>query len=397
MRIHASPDPDVQQDSPADAAALSAAMDAGIAGTPLPEPTQTPEPAPAAAPAPDAAKPAEVDPFAEPEAPKVEPIPGTEEAKNATDVADPAAKEGGEPAAKTPEQQADEARRAENDKEADRLQLKKEARDRFHALNDTIAQQAPLIEALTKAGIKDAAQLPQVIEHAQAGRDMVALVMETGASPQQYTMALDYLAAAKAAATGNVQAAEQCWNWMLEELQGLAPLLGKEVPGLVDPLAAHADLQQDVDAERITRERALELAKSRNTDALRTANAEAARTATQQQTQQQEAYRAAIEKGRADLTALGPQLAANDPGGAAAYRAKEPALIALVKDVTAKLPPDQWRQAIALGYLKIPEPAPHVQPGSPMRSGGTLPSLAPEFTDPHKALDFELDRVSRGE
>ncbi|WP_206002637.1 hypothetical protein, partial [Pseudomonas viridiflava] len=78
-----------------------------------------------------------------------------------------------------------------------------------------------------------------------------------------YGAALDYLGLIGKAQRGDMAAAGQAYDVMAKELSVLAQMLGKEVPGVHDSLAAHADLLAEVQAGDLPRARALEIASTR--------------------------------------------------------------------------------------------------------------------------------------
>lgn len=378
---------------------LMAAMDAGIAGEPMPEVTPAEPPAKPADTPPAGEKPADPGPTDDPAS-----IPGTPEhaaaaaAKKKTDdeAAAAAAAQG-----ETPEAQAEAARRAEVDKEADALGIRNEkTRKRFHELNDQVAKAAPTMAMLEKVGVKDMAGVEQLIGNAQAAVDIVGMVQATGAEPQQYIMALDYLKYANDANTkGDLVAAAKCYDWMMEEMKHLAGMLGREIPGIVDPLAAHPDLQADLEDERITRERALEIAQGR-------AQATVKKTLDERQTtaqKQADDDAVAVNQGKASLTELGNELAKANP---AQYRALYPQLKEAIAEIAAEFPPSQWAQATRLAYKALaktaqPAPAPPVgKPAAgnegPVRSSGPRPPMHKEFDNPMEALDAGINDADAG-
>lgn len=380
---------------------LMAAMDAGIAGEPMPEVTP-PEPAakPDGAPA-DGDKPA-----GEPASDDPASIPGTPEhaaaaaAKKKTDD-EAAAAAAAQP--ETPEAQAEAARRAEVDKEADALGIRNEkTRKRFHELNDQVAKAAPAMAMLEKVGVKDIAGVEQLIGNAQAAVDIVGMVQATGAEPQQYVMALDYLKYANDANTkGDLGAAAKCYDWLLEEIKHLGGMLGRELPGVLDPLAAHPDLQADLEDERITRERALEIVQAR-------AHTTVKKTLDERQTtarQQADTEAAAVNEGRTALTALGNELSGANP---AQYRALYPQLKDAIAEIATEFPPSQWAAATRLAYKQLartaqaaPAPAaakPAAPAGNegPVRSSGPRPPMHKEFDNPLDALDAGINDADAG-
>lgn len=424
---HHDPDPPAggAEGDAASAAALGA-LDAAIADQPLPD---IPEPKPAAQ-AKDGEEPPPDQPDLLDQALQGDPAGETPEARQARELAekqatDKAAKDKADADAaaaaeadanKTDAEKAEDARKAKVDADVQALrdELKAEGKElspkgeaRFRAAAETISQQEAHLGAVSKTlGIdfakpEEAQQrLAMIRDNAQAGVEMVNLVMQTGAQPEQYTMALDYLAVANKANQGDVKAQEQALKWLLEEVNHYAGLLGRDITGLVDPLAAHADLQRDVAEERITRERALELAAGRNKDKMVQDGQRALQEQQQRQTQQTQAQEAAINAGREALNQLGPKLAAADPGGAEAFKAKGPQLIALVKDVTAKFPPDQWVAQVSLGYLNLKAPTPAAPApgagGGPLRPAGPVGVLQGQFDDPYAALDAGIAAADQG-
>lgn len=397
------PDPaPTPTESPQQAALL--AMDAGINDEPMPD-IPGPEaakdpPAPASPPAPDPAAPADPAEPAKPGSPEAR----AADIKAKDGEGKPAGKDGkpadpkpGEPAADDPAKAAADAEIA---KEADSLGLKDKARERFTSLVNDVKAAAPYREAAEKLGIKSPEQLAQLAERASVGVDMVEMIRSTGATPQQYDMTLNYLDQVNKGINGDVKAASQCWNWLMEELATLAPIVGKEVPGIVDPLKDHADLQREVENGDISRARALELAQQRAAAKARE-NADLARKQqADQQKQTEEQKQAAVQKGRESLTALGNELAAADP---AAYQAKFPMLAHIVKtEIVPKHPPGEWAQRAAMAWAKIvtmpaaPAPAPNgggrpAPAPAPVRPGGPTPPALPEFNDPMQALNAALD------
>ena len=273
-------------------------------------------------------------------------------------------------------------------KEADTLGLKGKANERFVAMANEIKTLAPLKAALEQAGIKDVAELPTLVKHAKDGADLVEMVKGTGASPDQFGQTLDYLALVTKAGAGDRQAAEQAFAVIESEYQALAKVLGKEVPGVHDPLAEYPDLQKDVEGGDVTRERALEIAQARTAAKVQ----QEARARQQQTTEQTTAQQRAIDEGRAALNALEAKLQA-DPH----YAAKKPALIAKLGEIRQKFAPDQWAYAAELAYAAIPNPQPAKPPPSAIRPGGPRPAMAPAvFENPEDALEAGIAAASAG-
>lgn len=356
-----------------------AALDAGIAAADGGEPT--PEAVPAAPVEPAApADPAPADPA--PQDPPAGDAPPADPAADPNALpADPAAPPAAEPDADT-------------EAEIASMGLKDKTAERFRTLAGQVKDLAPIRDALKAAGIEDVASLPQLVERSKVGEDMVQMVVATGANPEQYGMALDYLGLISKASRGDMAAAGQAYDVMAKELSVLAQMLGKEVPGVHDPLAAHADLLAEVQAGDLPRARALEIASTRAQGQFSTA-------AQRQQDEQQQAAQQAEEAGINWLKQFDADARAQDPS----YLAKRPALDEAVANIRRTLHPSKWPEATALAYARIQAPAPAAaapaapaapaqpRPG-PMRPSGPRPVMVPAFDDPMKALEFGIDQAN---
>lgn len=269
---------------------------------------------------------------------------------------------------------------------------KAETRERFDKLRagyDTLhAEVAPLREALAKAGVKDAAaELPAIIERAQIGADMLKMVSDTGATPEQYGMTLDYLHTVNAASRGDAASAEQWGKFLQSEVAAYTKVTGRTLDAGPDPLAQFPDLQDAVEAGDMTQKYALEVAATRAQTAVRRhADDETARTTQAQQEQAQ---------GVTWLQQYDAKMVAADPS----YAAKRPMLSALVTNIRATLPPAQWPQAVERAYASIPAMAapapapvaPAKPPPGPVRPSGPRPTMVPQFDDPMAALDAGIN------
>lgn len=309
-------------------------------------------------------EPAAVDP------PAADPVPGSPEAAaaEAAAAADPNAPPAGDPAAPVPD--------AEVEAEITALGIKEKAAARFRELTAEVKELAPIREQLSAAGIKDLADLPRVIQRSRDADDLISMVQETGATPEQYGMTLDYLRVVNAAQNGDPQAAERALEMIMSEAQALAQALGREIPGVHDPLAAHQDLVDAVKAGEVDRARALEVANAR-TQSRALADRQRSQ-ASEQQTQQ------AAENARQQLIAYDQQMQA-DPQ----YVAKRPMLDALVSQIRQTLPPQQWLAATQRAYASIPAPpappappaAPAAPAASPVRATGPRAPMTPTTFD----------------
>lgn len=291
--------------------------------------------------------------------------------------------------------EADEAPAAEKPKaetpdqveaEISSLGLKEKSAARFRELTAEVKELAPLREQLKAAGIEKVEDLPRIAQRARDADELISMVQETGATPDQYGMALDYLRLVNAGQRGDVKAVEQAYEIMSREVAALGQLLGKEIPGIHDPLAQHSDLQQAVEAGDMTRKYALEVAASRTQQHVRSRADEQV----QQQTRQQQA----VERGRQGLIQFDQHAAASDP----AYAAKRPILNGIVATIRETLPPEQWLAATQRAYaaIQLPAapvtaPAPKPTPG-PVRASGPRPAMIPQTDDPMEALEFALQQ-----
>lgn len=179
-------------------------------------------------------------------------------------------------------------------------------------------------------------------------------ITSTGATPQQFGNALNYLAAIN---SKDPDAMAQAYDAMSKELQWLGQRIGREAPGF-DPISAHPDLAEKVASGDLTREVAAEMAQHRQRGVLQ----QEQRTTQQQTHQAQQAQ----EQGLAQVQALGSQLKAADP----AFAQKLQFLMPTVEIIQSTLPPDQWASAIHNAYLRLPAvaaPAP-AAPAAPRQA-----------------------------
>lgn len=208
------------------------------------------------------------------------------------------------------------------------------------------------------------------------------MIQDTGATPEQYGSALGYL---KAVNSGDPALMAQAFDAMQQEMAWLAKQLGREVPGVVDPLADHADLKAAVDEGEITRKHALELAQAR---AMQVRQQQA-----QQRTQQQTAQQQEQAQVQQQLAALETRLKA-DP----AYQAK---MAQVDFDwIKANVPPAKWAAAVEHQFARAvvappAPPAPAKPPvGSvPLRPVGRSQGMRPVPKDDMEAFELGLREV----
>lgn len=175
----------------------------------------------------------------------------------------------------------------------------------------------------------------------------VETVQSTGATPDQFGMALGYL---KAVNAGTPEGLNEAYEMMLGELQTIAKALGKDIPGIVDPLEDFPDLKARVDDDEatnpLTREDALQIAQSRRVATMR--------QEAQTQTQQSQAQTNAVNAGLTAVKAFGEGKRVSDP----LFAQKTAAIKPLVERVVANLPPDQWLGAVQELYANANVAAP---------------------------------------
>jgi hypothetical protein len=283
------------------------------------------------------------------------------------------------PVEKTPEQIAaekaiadDPAKKAEADRDA---AIEKEIVD--SKMKPATAERfRELAKRPTPAEVEK--QLAPLKVRAEQADQWEGIIAESRATPDQLNNALGYLQAIN---SGNPVSMGKAYDSMLQEVAWLGKQLGREVPGLFDPLAEHADLKAKVDGGDMARADALEIARHR-AEALR-ASANATRQTETQNAEQ--GRKAAIDGGIAALNTLGQSLKAANPD---VYAKKFPLLkddLAYARD---NLPPDKWVGFIQRAYERItiaaPPPAPPPVGHVPLRPTGTA---AGQNAKPKNALE----------
>lgn len=279
----------------------------------------------------------------------------------------------------------DEPKQPDADTEAEisALGLRERSAARFRELSAEVKELAPIREALKAAGVEKPDELPLLVDKAKRADEFVGMVMETGATAEQYGMTLDYLRTVNQAARGDVSATEQWGKFLEGEIAAYTKATGRTVGAGPDPLADHPDLQAAVESGEVTRTYAMELVKTR-------AQKNVAEQVQRQTVEQQQAQQAE-QQGIQQLVAFDQQMQA-DP----TYAAKRPMLNALVANIRATLPASRWLAATQEAYRSIPDvpaaspvAAPKPPPG-PVRPTGPRPTMTPEFKSDAEALDFAL-------
>ena len=309
-----------------------------------------------------------------------EPVPGTPEAAAAETAAEEAAAAGADAAA--PDKDTED--------EIAALGLKEKSAERFRGMAAEIKALAPIKAQLEAAGIKDVAELPELAQRAKDGADLVEMVSSTGMSPDDFSRLLDYGGTIAAARSGDRAAVERAFEEVGKEYAAIAKALGKEIPGVFDPLAAYPDLAEQVESGDVTRAAALELAGARNH-----------RQAAQQQQEQaedqrrtQQGLQAAQQQGVASLVQWEQSVIAKDP----TYPAKREALNAEVAKIRQNYPPSQWAAMTEYAYRAIPAPAaaPAKPASNAIRPTGHSRMAPATFDSVEDALDFGISQASAG-
>jgi hypothetical protein len=268
----------------------------------------------------------------------------------------------------------------ETDAAVTELGLKGKAETRFREMAGTIKTQAQELEPLRV--------------EADRGREWERLVTETKATPEQFGQSLGYLSYIN---SGDPKKMGEAFDFLLNELTSLGKNIGREVPGLVDPIADHEDLKQAVTFGEMTRAAALELAQRRTAEARNNERA----TATEQQTLHQQEF----DKGMTAVADLSTRLKAEDP----AFGEKLKVLAPLLDEIRQTVAPSKWVAKIEGIYKRIqvtapvaaaPAPAPAARPpvgAMPLRATGSATAMQRSLkgADEMDAFNMGLESVSR--
>lgn len=208
------------------------------------------------------------------------------------------------------------------------------------------AKQVPVLEARATEAETQLSSVRQMVAESGLGQDEFAGMLQMGRlfksdNPEDLKTALQQIDGLRA---------------------DIATRLGVDAPG-VDPLAKHPDLAADVEAMSISRERALELVRLRDTAAR-------AKETSQSQTEIQEFQRNATAAAKQMEKALAER--ANTPGHAAkmAFINAKLADPAAQQAFVATYAPHQWAAAMLMMYDAYNPPAPATPaPPQPLRPG----------------------------
>jgi hypothetical protein len=170
---------------------------------------------------------------------------------------------------------------------------------------------------------------------------MVQGIQATGTTTEQYSELLSFMALFN---SGDPAQQEKALDLVEGVAERLATLLGKERK-ITDPLSAHEDLRAEVAANKLTPQRAREIAAHRNQQKFR---GDLTQTANDQQRAQQQQQQERT-KAKTDLTALEVTLRSTDPQ----YGAKRAMLVPVLKAIFPTLPPSQWKSAFERAYRNV--------------------------------------------
>lgn len=164
--------------------------------------------------------------------------------------------------------------------------------------------------------------------------------------------------------------------------------LGRDAPGF-DAIADFPDLVADVEEQRVTRERALEIANARRVQAAETAKAEAARRANAHRGETQAAFEKARDGALTAIDDWTARTAATDLD----FKAKEATILPRIEQIVREYPPHLWLPTIKTVYESIvvqkPQPNQDLGGHKPLRPSGAKPG-APAPTSMAEAIDQGL-------
>lgn len=200
---------------------------------------------------------------------------------------------------------------------------------------------------------------------AEARDTMITILEETGTSPDALSAYLEFN---RMIGSNDPKELETALGMVEQQREALYKALGREPEGGgLDLLKDFPDLAEDVTEARITRERALELAQARRTQAAN--DAQKQREQKSQQSVQQ------VQKARQDalgaITAWTSDLGKKDID----YKAKEEKLLEQVDEVINTYPPNQWLATLKLLYsgIAVPKGATKTGGHQPIRPSGAKP------------------------
>lgn len=229
--------------------------------------------------------------------------------------------------------------------------------------------------------------------------EMMGLITETGATPEQYGTMLGYIDAfnkgIEESADGTYRILDQKQAELALEaaeaqVEILYEALGKQRPGS-DPLAEFQDLKDEVETGDISEERALEIAQARKV-AKRQEQQRTRQSEQHQQTEGQQEQQ--VQAARTELNTIGKALQKSDPQ----YAKKVEQVMPAFKRELPNTPPDKWVELFWKHYdaAKVEEAPASGGRDQPLRgrprAGGT-PAKAPGSVQ--EAIDAGIAEASQ--
>jgi hypothetical protein len=191
------------------------------------------------------------------------------------------------------------------------------------------------------------------------------VIEETGATKQQVEASFGII---KALNSKDPAQMSQAADALFSEVKNLFTQLGRELPGVVDPLAEHKDLIDEIDNGDLTRARALEIARDR---AMKKRGEEF-----QASNSSRQEFDNALKQATNDLGALATQLKGMDPQ----FSAKLPYLQPILDEIKVSVHPSKWTEKVRAAYMKIPN-----IPTAPAPAAAAPVARAPITAQPMRA------------
>lgn len=218
-------------------------------------------------------------------------------------------------------------------------------------VNDPIPQE---LKAATQERIRSlASEVKDLRPIAETGRLLLTAMEDARMSPEELDHAIGY---SKLIKSDNIEDKRKGYAILMNELKALAPMIGETLPG-TDPVAAHADLVQEVKDGKLTPERAREIAVNRERQKAGAAH----REQSDARAQNEAAFERARVSAVAELNTLGQQLASEDPH----YQAKYDAIVPALKIAFQNVHPSRWKQVFLNTYQNWKMPAAASAPAAP--------------------------------
>ena len=215
-----------------------------------------------------------------------------------------------------------------------------------------------------------------------------AAITETGMDATQFAQTLQFAKLANSNDPKNLKIARDI---LTEQLASISMRLGEEAPG-VDLLQNYPDLKQGVSDMALTREHAIEIAKSRHMQAQQMAQAQQAQQA--QQVHQQSV--AAIQNAQQHmLNYFSTREQEVDHPARMVVLSKYFSDPAKMQEFVSTYQPDQWLQALRWMYDNVQvQAAPQPKAPQPLRSrASAMGSPAPSSQDPIARMAQTLDSM----